>query len=158
MPRVAKPAREQLQHLLKSLEDQVEKTKSAATRADFIRIRQAAYWKRGQLVKFAKAHKLELPRLPVVPEDPFGTKGKEPVTPQLPSPLDQFISDHLKANPFDRVVRVLGDTQPRTPQERLETLSLALRCLQGLNPVTPLGLPELMGILADYANRAGEAA
>jgi hypothetical protein len=189
MSPVAKPAPEQLAHLLQSLEEQLEKTKSALNRPAFIRARQAAYWKRSEVVKFAKAHRLKVPALPEFPKDPFGVASQgasalksakasevlaeetaQPEAAAVPTPAKKArMQDLLEGKQvtlppgmdiqdFNGMMLFLDHAPPRTPQERLASLGLALRCLQSLKPLTPLGLPELMGILADYANQGGSAA
>ena len=116
MPIVAKPAPDQLQRQVDHFKSQLLKVSEATTRPDFIRLRQAAYWMRSEILKFAKRHKLEVPTLPEMPKDTFGERygaaaelspapapagnvaaapQKIALTPEIHHRACDFLADHL---------------------------------------------------------------
>lgn len=156
MPRVAKPPQDQLQHLVNGLNEQIKKLDSANTQEAWLSIRQAAYWKRAEINKFAKKHHLTAPAAPVFPVDPWSTRKGRATQAAAPP---QLVSMELGCvTDFTDLASLAHHAPSGSPQERLATLGLALRYLQSSNPLAPAGLLELLGILADFAGQGGGAA
>jgi hypothetical protein len=101
MPNTPKPPAEQLQHQVDHLKFQMEKVGNAKNRTDFIRMRQAAYWMRGEIMKFSRKHQLVVPHLPDVPKDPFAErtqsqpKSAPNLTTTMAEPLDPTLAPKL---------------------------------------------------------------
>lgn len=156
MPRVAKPPQDHLQYLVNGLNEQIKKLDSADNQDAWLSIRQAAYWKRSEINKFAKKNHLTAPAAPTFPVDPWSTrKGRGTLA--AASPLLASMELGCVAD-FTSLAGLLHHAPSGSHQERLATLGLALRYLQGSNPLAPAGLPELLGILADFAGQGGGAA
>ena len=57
--------------LLERLLEQTQKVGGATSRQEFERMRQAAYWMRAEVVKYAIHHRLRKPPLPILPQTPW---------------------------------------------------------------------------------------
>ena len=64
----------QMTHLLERLERQSQRIAAATTRADYCRLRQAAYWMREEAKRYSHKHHLPITKpFPPIPADPWKT-------------------------------------------------------------------------------------
>lgn len=64
-----------LSNLMDRLVKEGDRARSAKTHEEFLRVRQTSYWMRGEIVTYAKKHRLPVPAFPPVPSDPWRTNA-----------------------------------------------------------------------------------